>query len=202
MHLVLILIVQKCLQRGGWESQIPSLPFTFATGCMVIVNSTTLMIIGGKQNDKLSGKTFYFNFGGQSWNDGPELKYKREGHSCGRIRRDKDSQEISVIVVAGGDGFSDYFSSVEILNESSNTWTTGPELPFGITFFQMVEDSNRGVVLIGGESATNSSLDTLYQLPHGGPNAVWTKMKQKLTTKRDRHIAFLVPNSIVDCSYM
>jgi hypothetical protein len=83
---------------------------------------------------------------------------------------------------------------------NSNEWQTGPELPFGIAESQMVEDQNGGVVLIGGFSSSAGTLDTLYQLPHGGQDAVWTKMEQKMKTGRAWHTAFLVPNNIVDCS--
>jgi hypothetical protein len=43
------------------------------------------------------------------------------------------------IIVAGGNG-SSRLSSVEILDDSSNEWQTGPELPIGIERSHMVED--------------------------------------------------------------
>jgi hypothetical protein len=189
----------EMLTEEGWESNIPSLPVTIYAHCMVTVNSTTVMVIGGVQNSQYSGKTFYFTFGEESWTEGPELKNKRKYHSCGKIRRNKESQEMSIIV-AGGYYGSSSLSSVEILDECSNEWQTGPELPFGIDNSQMVEDQNRGVVLIGGESSSVSNLDTLYQLPHGGQDAAWTKIEQKMKTGRSYHTAFLVPDNIVDCS--
>ncbi len=189
----------EILTEEGWESNIPSLPVTIYAHCMVTVNSTTVMAIGGTQNNQYSGKTFYFTVGEESWTEGPELKSKREWHSCGKIRRNKESQEMSIIV-AGGYGGGSYLSSVEILDEGSNEWQTGPELPFGIWFSQMVEDQNGGVVLIGGYSPSVGRLDTLYQLPHGGQDAVWTKMEQKMNTGREQHTAFMVPDNIVDCS--
>jgi hypothetical protein len=64
----------------------------------------------------------------------------------------------------------------------------------------MVEDQNGGVVLIGGYSIPGGNIDTLYQLPHGGQDAVWTKMEQKIKTGRRRHTTFLTPDNIVDCS--
>jgi hypothetical protein len=166
---------------------------------MVTVNSTTVMVIGGYQNGMDSGKTFYFTFEEESWTEGPELENKRRLHSCGKIRRNKESQEMSIIVAGGEDG-SSILSSVEILHEGSNEWQTGPELPFGIYGSQMVEDQNGGVVLIGGYSSSVSSLGTLYQLSHGGQDAVWTKMEQKMKTGRGYHTAFMVPDSSVDCS--
>ncbi len=188
----------EMLTEEGWESNIPSLPVTIAYHCMVTVNSTTVMAIGGFQNG-YSGKTFYFTYGEESWTEGPELKNKRWYHSCGKIRRNKESQEMSLIVAGGWDG-SSLFSSVEILDEGSNEWQTGPELPFGIDESQMVEDQNGGVVLIGGLSSSGGNLDTLYQLPHGGQDAVWTKMEQNLQTGRKEHTAFMGPDNFVDCS--
>ncbi len=190
----------EILTEGGWESNIPSLPANISYHCMITVNSTIVMAIGGLQNGLISGKTFYFTFGAESWTEGVELKNKREWHSCGKIRRDKESQEMSIIVAGGGNGGSSILSSVEILDEGSNEWQTGPELPFGIYFSQMVEDQNGGVVLIGGRSSSVGILNTLYQLPHGGQDAAWTKMEQKMKTGRYWHTAFMVPDNIVDCS--
>jgi N-acetylneuraminic acid mutarotase len=188
----------EILTEEGWESNIPSLPVTISYHCMVTINSTTVMVIGGKQNGQYSGKTFYLTFGEKSWTEGPELKFNRVWHSCGKIRRNKDSQEMSIIVAGGWDG--SYLSSVEILDEGSNDWKTGPELPIGIGDSEMVEDQNGGVVLIGGDSSSVFNLDTLYQLPHGGQDAVWTKMEQKMKTGRNSHTAFLIPDNVVDCS--
>ncbi len=194
-----VLNIAEMLTEEGWESNIPSLPFTIRAHCMVTVNSTTVMAIGGLQNSQYSGKTFYFTFGEESWTEGPELKYKRRYHSCGKIRRNKESQEMSIIVAGGWDG-SSYLSSVEILVEGSNEWQTGPELPSGIYDSQMVEDQYRGVVLIGGYSSSVGNLYSLFQLPHGGQDAVWTKMEQKMKTGRFWHTAVMIPDNIVDCS--
>jgi hypothetical protein len=189
----------EMLTEEGWESNIPSLPVTIGAHCMVTVNSTTVIAIGGYQNGQISGKTFYFTFGEESWTEGPELKNKRGYNSCGKIRRNKESQEMSIIVAGGYNGNS-YLSSVEILDEGSNEWQTGPELPFVIDDSEMVEDQNGGLVLIGGYSYSVGTLDTLYQLPHGGQDAAWIKMEQKMKTVRSSHTAILVPDNIVDCS--
>ncbi len=100
------------------------------------------MVIGGRHNGQdYSGKTFFFTSEEESWTEGPVLKNKRGDHSCGKIRRNKERQEMSIIV-AGGLYGSSRLSSVEILDEGSNEWQTGPELPFGIDLSQMVEDKN------------------------------------------------------------
>ncbi len=130
--------------------------------------------------------------------EGPELNYKRSQHSCGIIRRDKEGQEMSVIVAGGWDGPS-YLSSVEILDEGSEELRSGPKLPFFIDKSKMVEDQNGGVVLIERYGKSIGSLDTLYHLPRGGQDAKWTKLEQKLKIGRNYHTAFLVPDNIVDC---
>jgi hypothetical protein len=190
----------EVLTELGWNSSIiPSLPVTIAEHCLVTVNSTTVLAIGGSQDGKYSGKTYYFTFGEASWTDGPVLRYKRESQSCGRVRRDKDGQEWSIIV-EGGYGGSSYMTSVEVLDGGSNQWRAGPKLPYGVLFSQMVEEQNGGVVLIGGTSAAYPYLDTLYQLPHGGQDAAWTKMEQKLKIGKNAHTAFLASDNSVDCS--
>jgi hypothetical protein len=182
----------------GWDTNIPFLPITVYGHCMVTVNSTTVIVIGGAQNGQVSGKTFYFTLGAISWTEGPRLKINRFYFSCGIIRSNKVGQEMSIIVAGGWNG-SYAFSFVEILGIGSNVWQTGPELPFGIWGAQMVEDKNGGVVLTGGRSSSGINLDTLYQLPYGGQDAVWTKMDQKMKKARYMHTAIMVPDSIVDC---
>jgi hypothetical protein len=182
----------------GWDRNIPILPNAVYGHCMVTVNSTTVMVIGGAQNGPISGKIFYFTIGAIKWTEGPSLKYPRYYNTCGNIRRDKTSQEMSIIVAGSVDPST--MSSVEILDEGSTEWKTGPELPFGIWRPQMIEDQNKGVVLIGGgQTSSGSLLNTLYQLPNGGQDAVWTKMEQKMTIGRWSHTAIMVPDSIVDC---
>ncbi len=192
----------EILTEQGWESNVPSLPVTIYAHCMLPVNSTTVMVIGGIQNGEYSGKTYFLTIGEERWMEGPELKNKRIGHSCGKIRRNKKSQEISIIVAGGYINYFSSLSSVELLVKISNEWQTGPELPIGIYNSQMVEDSNGGVVLIGGSSSSIEPHNNLYKLPHAGRDAVWTKMQQKLKTGRREHSAFLVPGNIVECSQL
>ena len=193
-----VLNIAEMLTEEGWESNIPSLPVTVYAHCMVTLNSTTVMSIGGVHNGTFSKKTFYFTFGEQSWIEGPELIVERIYQSCGKIKRDMNSQEMSIIVAGGLN--TDILSSVEILVEGSNEWQYFNELPYKIRYSQMIENPNGGVVLIGGYSPSIVSLDTLYQLPHVGQGVGWTKMEQTMKTSRYQHTAFLVPDNTVECS--
>jgi hypothetical protein len=192
----------EVLTEQGWETLPQILPVTIYSHCHVLVNATTVLVIGGAQNGSRPSKsTFYFNTENEVWTKGPELKKERESHSCGRIRRNSNSQELSIIV-AGGIVDLNWLSSVEILDPGSNEWRKGPELPFGISDAAMVEDQKGGVLLVGGgaEYANGQYLDTLFQLPHAGEDATWTHMEQKLKSARSQHVAFLVPDSIAKCS--
>jgi hypothetical protein len=190
----------EILTEQGWQAKVPSLPITFGYHCMVEVNSTTLLVIGGIQNGQRSAKTFYLSTKDLSWTVGPEMKTPRNIHSCGRIKKDNASQGTSIIVVGGfGDNW-EYLTSVEILDEGSNSWRSGPELPIPIDLSQLVNDPNAGVVLVGGYDPYWGFLSTLWQLPHGGNDAVWMQMVRKLKIPRYRHTAFLVPDSITSCS--
>ncbi len=156
------------------------------------------MVIGGIQNDLLPFNTYFFNLDKKMWNVGPALKAARCQQSCGRIKKDSTSPELSLIV-AGGSTSPGWLSSVEILDQPSTNWRAGPQLPFGISASKMIEDPNGGVILIGGTSDLNAFEDFLYQLPHGGAGAVWIRMEQKLKIARFFHVAFLVPDTLVDC---
>jgi hypothetical protein len=189
----------EVLTEKGWETLPKTLPVTIYNHCSLLYNSTAIMLIGGSQNGAIAPKTYFINNENKMWTEGPQLQSKRWGHACGRIRKDSDSQELSIIVAGGYDADSK-FSSVEILDLGSNEWRKGPEIPFGIQEAAMVEDQNGGVVIVGGSSSSILYLDTLYQLPHGGEDATWTQMEQKLKLGRSNHVAFLVSDNIVDCS--
>lgn len=197
----------EVLTENGWKTLEQTLPVPIYDHCSVTVNVSTLMVIGGVQNGvrPATTNTYYFNSNTEMWTAGPQLKnFRRFGQSCGRIRANSlRSQDLSIIVAGGYDG-EPFLTSVEILDHGSNDWRSGPELPSGITDAQMVEDQNGGVVLVGGQSyndnGTYSFLDTFLQLPHAGPDARWTKMEQKLKYGRHSHVAFLVPDNIVDCN--
>ncbi len=84
------------------------------------------------------------------------------------------SRSTSIIVVGGyeADIISwkerPQFTSTEILNENMDGWYQGPDLPFGIADSAIVEDSNGGVILVGGNSQKGGILNTLFRLSHSG----------------------------------
>ena len=63
----------EVLTNKGWESFQPSFPGTISVHCMLLINSTTVMVIGGRYNADYSIKTFYMSDSNRQWVPGPLL---------------------------------------------------------------------------------------------------------------------------------
>jgi hypothetical protein len=186
--------------KDGWKEFLPSLPVSSSVNCMVLLNSTTVILIGGSQDDHLySRDTYLFNTASnnQEWVKGPRLQHDHEGHSCARIRTDSTNNQFSVIVVGG------YFASksVEVLDQGATEWRDGPSLKRGNHYGALVEDSAGGVILVAGRTDENPYLKTLFRLPNAGEDAEWIQLPQSLEKGKSLHTAFLVPDNIVSCTY-
>ena len=99
----------------------PKLPFTVYHHSMVLVDSTSIYLIGGCQDYKMSEKTWIIdaknNF---AIKEGPPMNKSRHRHSCATMRL---NNKVFIIVVG------DYWctSHTEILDTSlpTNKWKTG-----------------------------------------------------------------------------
>ncbi len=187
------------LKETEWERLSSSLPTVMRHHCMVLVNSTTLITVGGYNGSYLKD-TYILNAArSSSWVPGPLLKYSRYVHSCSRIRKNANDLPEFIIIAAGGSG-SGSTASVELLDEGASQWRDGPELPTGIYHAQMIEDPLGGVILIGGYSSSNAYSDTMYRLAHAGEGARWMELPQKLSIGRKLHTAIMIPDDIVNCT--
>jgi hypothetical protein len=77
----------EVLTGEGWKTLPQTLPVTISKHCSVLVNSTTVIIIGGEQNDRMSSGSYLFNTENEVWTEGPHLSNIRSYTSCGRIRK-------------------------------------------------------------------------------------------------------------------
>ena len=190
----------EALTELGWESVSVSLPVYVFAHCTILVNATTILLIGGNVDYESSSKTYFFNSESETWTEGPSLNTARFAHACAKIMRDENGSrdEFSIIIVGGLDE-DEYKESVEVLDAGSDSWRFGPSL-FPIAGSQMVEMSDGSVVLVGGITDDVSGIDGLYQLDNAGPDSDWRKLPQKLQTGRYGHTAFLVPDEITNCN--
>jgi hypothetical protein len=72
------------LTQQGWEG-LTALPEAINQHCMLLVNSTTLITIGGYNGNSLN-KTYIFHSWSQNWVSGPDLNTARYQHTCAKIR--------------------------------------------------------------------------------------------------------------------
>ena len=189
------------LFNDAWIENMPDL-VKLNNHCVVKINSTTIMVIGGYQNDKLSNKTYILDTTKNIWEEGPSLLHGRSDFGCGKVRSDKNSSEFNIIVAGGWTGKSQ--KSSEVFDEVIGHWRPGPELPQEVLFASMVEDAEGGVIMVGGErtlgDGTVMRVDTIYHLPHAGLDGAWVELPQKLKTPRSRFVTFMVPDSLTNCN--
>ena len=185
------------LTENGWTTAALSPLAVFMSGhCMVHLDATRIMFIGGRHNYNRSPETYIYNYDDNTWEKGPDLNSRRENHACGKILKDKMSNEFTVIVAGGFN--EEYMDSVEVLDMESMSWTTGPSLTVGTYFASMVEIPSGGVLLVGGSSLTFNYLNTIHMLEHAEDS--WQELDQKLETGRKEFTAFLIPDELTSCS--
>jgi hypothetical protein len=63
----------EILTENGWKNLLPPLPVTIYYHCSVLLNSSTVLLIGGLQSGSYSTKTYLFNTGNNGWTEGPSL---------------------------------------------------------------------------------------------------------------------------------
>ena len=119
------------------------------------------------------------------------MTFPRYFHSCEKIPSGKQSSKYDIVAAGGYSTNAGTISAVEFLDLKSNVWRRGPELPFQHDLGALVQHPLGGVALIGG-SSPNGRLDTIYYLPHSGPDATWQKLPQKLKFASAGHVAFLI----------
>jgi hypothetical protein len=159
-----------------WEQgQLSELPNEVWLHCLVKINSTTLLLIGGKETGSRStARTHFFHADKNQWIPGPTLNKVRHAAGCGVLNwmNPQTNQMEKIVVAAGGADDGYFFSETELLyvdRISDNIWIMGPSLPLGNALPSMVEFQN-SVILIGG-GYPNGSKD-LYQLTTPGVNVI------------------------------
>ena len=187
----------EILNQNEWDLSSIKMPKGINDHCMVQINLTSVMIVGGYNSSYLD-ETYLFNAETEEWTPGPPLQVARRGLSCARIKTSLGQSFFSIISVAGYNG--EYLNTVEILDEVSGNWKSGPPLPVNAYHGTLVEDPAGGVIMIGGKYQDSGYHNTLYRLSHAGPDATWFKMPQKLQNARRYHVSFLVPEEITNCT--
>ena len=98
----------------------PDLPMALGKHAMVAINNTCCMVIGGYSEGK-SASTFYYYHNEGEWTTGPSLMQARTKHAAGIVTDEVTDEHF--IAVTGGEGYSGYFDSTEILKDGE--WVQG-----------------------------------------------------------------------------
>jgi hypothetical protein len=185
----------------SWQ-RIESLPKAVAHHCMVVINESVLLSIGGYNGgtQKETAETYLYDFTTNTWSPGSNLTNPRWGLSCAVINWTIPGCKSKQIVVAvGGYSYSSQYSpNVEVLctYKTGSRWQSGPNLPKGIAYSALVEYKNT-LILVGGQGPGVVETQHLYQL--SSPNGSWVEMRQTLKVARSRHVAFLIPEELSAC---
>jgi hypothetical protein len=100
----------------------PDLPLEVAFHCLVSLNDTHVLLIGGKDGT-FSKATFFFNTDHKTWTNGPSLILGRNYHSCALFKSPQHGHTDTVIVTGGYNG--GHLASTEFLNLDRNSWESG-----------------------------------------------------------------------------
>ena len=155
-----------------WEEIYPNLNISLYGQCVVLLNYTTVMVIGGfERESEYSNATFLYNTEHKEWRAGPALLTERAYHGCGRIRKSSQSHEFTAIVVGGtNQGPWSALKSVEILD--GNKWVLGPDLPYATGGTTLIEDPTGGVINVGGWTENAHHVEEMFRLPHGNSKSL------------------------------
>jgi len=192
------LSIVESFDGQSWnKNQFEQLPEPVYRHCLVKVNNTMLISIGGSPAPASTGNTNLFDVLNNKWTPGPQLITPRTQHACGVMNwKNPDTGSLEKVVVAAGGAGGPVLKSVELLflEDINSGWVAGPDLPKEASSATMVEFQD-GVILVGGSG--NVGGQNLYQLT--SPTGTWTEMKQALKVERSLHVSFLVPDELVNC---
>jgi hypothetical protein len=159
-----------------WEhGQLSDLPRGVWQHCLVKINSTTLILIGGSETSGGTSSpvsaTHFYNVKENQWIPGPTLNAARTGAGCGVLNwMNPQSNQMEKVVVAAGGHKSLTTELLYVDKIGDYSWVMGPSLPTENGFPSMVEFQN-SVILIGGGYPSSSNKE-LYQLTSPGVNVI------------------------------
>ena len=164
--------------------------------CVVAINKTTVLVIGGENDNGISNKTHVYNFDFDKWYIGPELLKERSFHACGVFQ---NSTNWMIAVIGGENDQGEVLDSVEfaVLDEDNTQtmtweWKYGPQFPFKLTDSTAVS-SNSKLYFVGGTAKEDSRLNTIYEL---ADNLTWIELPQKMSVARSLVAAIILPEDL------
>ena len=186
------------LVRPGRPTQRgPKIPYQYRGHCLVRLNETTAMLIGGSYAPGgYSGATYLYDIPTETWTDNCALNVGRFLHACGVAIDEADGAKI--VVAAGGYAGLAY-DNTEIWVEGSNEFVFGPRMPRQMFGAAAVDTPDGDVLVIGGYS-DDQPLTSIYRFHCYNRNCQWTKTAQETRYPRHYSVALIADDLITTCS--
>ena len=166
--------------RNGKFVKGPDLPEKMAYHCILSVNHTHVMLVGGIyfsetiNNTIDSNRTYMIDITNEyGWVPLEDMKSKRHGSGCHMVETEEFGKEI---VVAGGSGLK----STEIFSLTNETWREGPPLPNYVTYTSYVDPAEE-FLLVGGLGKESVQYDEMFKLDTSTEEWQWRKQFTTLT---------------------
>ena len=168
-----LLNITQTFDGKNWNSQqTENLPEPVWEHCIVKINSSTLLSIGGKEYEYSlaaypSNNTYFYNVQANKWTPGPSLNIPRSALSCGILQwKNSETNRLEKVIVAAGgwNSAGNVSPIVELLHLEHNDtvkgdWVLGPELPKAAPDSTMIEYNNSVILVGGGFSTTEKEID-------------------------------------------
>ena len=173
----------------GFFQPGPALPIDTFLHCLVRVNQTHYLMIGGRSDDSSTEKVFFFDWPNQVWTQVQGMSVPRDLHSCALLTG------INGVIAMGGYETKAYYSTSEIFDLDTETWSLGPNLPRDSYFSGSQAVPYMGSVLLIGGKQENDGGQLLQKEIHqlDLETMEWVKRPEELKTGRFDHIAFPIP---------
>ena len=189
----------------------PDLPYPVRYHCLLTVNSSSLMLIGGETT---IGPSFYlvFNLTSFTWTIGrSSLRQRRSNHACGKVKDENATDPDNVVIVAVGGKVENLTSKGVIGNATTEILATGgdaaegfqegPVFPMLIRGASGITDNRGRFLLVGGyNKETETSQKSIYALTLRNQELTWSKLEQELSTGRHAQVVMLIPEVLTTCS--
>ncbi len=179
----------------------PVLPREHQVGCIVKLNDTMALMIGGEYDNT----TYYLELNQSTWIPGPQLNEARLIMYC-VILNDMMLHELSWVVVAGGWYDFRLIQSTELLQfkQGSSAWQFGPDLPLNPATgnpiydgsFMVSTPDSKGALLMGGHAWPDGFQRQMLMLRCWNRDCSWTKLDVELKVARWYATALLIPRSL------
>lgn len=173
-----------------------SLPNPMTDHCMVKINESAIILIGGINSSTVY---FYTPIPGSFynlWSQGPSLPRPRNGMACGLVK--------NLVIITGGISGQDFLKSTLILdlNRVGQGWIPGPDIPGHPLYRPSLVSTGKTVILFGGiiPFAASYSSSLLELQCQSVTQCQWRLMKQKLHQGRYSTVGMLLPSQMTQCN--